>query len=101
MNLACVPRRGNIESTVTTSKFLNVGIFVSAGTYDVFFPLLEAGGQSARAGAIAVALLILQQSGNDIQNELTVTVELIALRFGILSENFIKLVRCYPHITEA
>lgn len=98
---ASVPLLGDIERAVTTSVFLNVSIFVSAGTYDVFIPLLEAGGQPARARAVPIAFLIFQQSGDDIKDKLTVAVDLIALRFCILSENFIKLIGGCAHITEA
>jgi len=96
-NLVFVPVTGYIESAVATSELFDVSIPVSAGTYDVFIPLLEAGGQPARAGAVAIALFILQKSGDDIKDELPVAVELIALRCGILSENFAKMIGGYAH----
>jgi hypothetical protein len=93
LDLTLIPGARDVEPAKTTAILGNVKAAIDAGTADILILLPHPRGQSARTGAIAVPLLILEQAGQDLQHHLLILIDLEPLRLCVTGQDRIEFCR--------
>jgi hypothetical protein len=80
-NFIFVPFSGHIKIAVAAAIFGHIRLPVDTRANDVFIPLCVASCQPTRAGHVAVALLVGEQSLQEIKDPFLILIEIITFGF--------------------